>query len=563
MHIGIVGSGPSAIYAIQRLLTSGTPLDITVFEAGQRAGVGTPYDPGTTPLYMLANIASVEVPRVAETLHDYLSRCDDALLKTIGVERSEMTERTFHPRVALGAYYAAQLSSLCDIAAVQGHQVTVLTSCRVTDIAPDGRGVRIISERETSGVTRQWFDKIILATGHTVPVTRRFSPPTFDKPVSRGQSFGVLGSSLSAIDIAMSLAMERGAFENADYHLNAEQSPFTITMMSRAGRLPEADFYCPLPAMPLPGFGEEDVQAIVERSEKGQILDAVFMQFARLLAAEDPSYAARINLARLTADTFAQAYFAPRDTQHPLQWASTNLAETLQNAAGKLTVPWRYTILRCHEAFSTCLKALDHDELERFDRGLKKVFIDNYAAVPPRSIERLLALHRAGVFDIVKLGKDYRLDVDDSDGRVTITTGSSAIMVDAMFDGRGQAGADDDDFPFPTLRFLLKSNQDLRADARESSAIQVDDEYRLAGGLNPLRNIWCLSLPFLLDRQPFIQGLTSAAKLGHAAADDILADGNACSAEPDISLGDLAAVVHGSAPVFVNGNLVILTQKSA
>lgn len=41
--------------------------------------------------------------------------------------------------------------------------------------------------------------------------------------------------------------------------------------------------------------------------------------------------------------------------------------------------------------------------------GLARVFIDNYAAIPPESIRRLLALHRAGILRILTLGEDYEL----------------------------------------------------------------------------------------------------------------------------------------------------------
>jgi predicted NAD/FAD-binding protein len=42
MNIGIVGSGPSAVYAIMRHLASEKPQQITVFEAGDCAGVERP-----------------------------------------------------------------------------------------------------------------------------------------------------------------------------------------------------------------------------------------------------------------------------------------------------------------------------------------------------------------------------------------------------------------------------------------------------------------------------------------------------------------------------------------
>ncbi|MDR8295719.1 FAD-NAD(P)-binding protein, partial [Acinetobacter baumannii] len=73
------------------------------------------------------------------------------------------------------------------------------------------------------------------------------------------------------------------------------------------------------------------------------------------------------------------------------------------------TVPWRYAILRLHEAIETVVPQFNDADSRRFRQGLARVFIDNYAAIPPESIRRLLALHRAGILRILTLGEDYEL----------------------------------------------------------------------------------------------------------------------------------------------------------
>lgn len=561
MNIGIAGSGPSAIYAIKHLISSEKPLHITVYEAGELAGVGTPYDPCKTPVALLANIASIELPPVIETLHEFLARCDSKLLAQIGVDLVESTDRTFHPRVALGAYYAAQLEALSELAGARGHVLTITTRCPVVDICPETIGVLVKVRQQGRQPESRLFDKVILATGHTVPRTdsRNLTNLIYDD--GEGSTFGILGSSLSAIDIVVSLAMARGRFDEHGYEFDAGQTPFKITMMSRGGRLPEADFYCPLPAVPLSGFSQHDVEAYAAKAPAGAVLDLVFARFAERLTAEDPCYAAHINLSNLTADTFDAAYFRDRDACEPLAWARRNLAEAKRNATAKITVPWRYTILRCHEAFAACLPFLTHTEMQRFNRGLKKVFVDNYAAVPPQSIDRLLALHDAGVFNVIKLGDEYSINVDDT-SRGTVSSSNKQQIFDKVYDARGQAAFDADDLPFPTLRFLLTSNHRYELDDTSKASVTVDRVYQITSGLNPLDNIWCLSLPFLLSREPFIQGLTSAAKLGEAAAAGILGKSRDAAAEQPIGLQDLVDRVHETDPVILNGNIVVLAPKT-
>jgi uncharacterized NAD(P)/FAD-binding protein YdhS len=169
MNVAIAGSGPSAIYALKQLLASTVPIHITIFEAGPVAGVGTPYDPRRTPVSLLANIASIELPPVVETLHAFLSRSEEPLLRAIGVDRRQLDERSFYSRVALGAYFAAQLALLQDRAKRFGHQVTILTHHRVLDIEPRDDHVSVVFQRDGAGAQTSDFNKVILATGHLIP----------------------------------------------------------------------------------------------------------------------------------------------------------------------------------------------------------------------------------------------------------------------------------------------------------------------------------------------------------------------------------------------------------
>lgn len=561
--IAIVGSGPSAVYALQALLACRRPLAITVFESGDIAGVGTPYDPRQNSIAMLANIASIEIPPVCLPLIDYLSGCDDHALDAIGVTRDALGERAFFPRVALGAYFRDQLQALVSSAGERGHVVDVLTRHRVVDVIPTPGGIEIRFVAGGSHPRTLIADKLILATGHVVPGHR--SVPTIESvAASKGDArdIGILGSSLSAIDVAVSVASARGRFDEGGYTRHPGSPPFTLTMMSRGGRLPEADFYCPLPAQPAEGFTESDVADLAARTPEGQVLDAVFERFTAILSEADPDYANRTGLADLTADSFPSAYFAERDGHAPFDWARLNLEEVERNHANGHVVPWRYGILRSHEPFAACVEALTAAELDRFNAGMKRVFADNYAAVPPLSIRRLLALHEASVLDVVKLDDGYAIEIDGVTGGAHIESGSSAFTFDAIVEARGLASAGEDEFPFPTLRLVLKANRDLDEDREGGGAVTVDADYRLTQGANPLRDIFCLSLPFLLDRKPFIQGLTSAADMGAAAAAAIIADVEGPDRSEGGQIGELIGMISATQPVMLPNRAMMLVPKA-
>ncbi|MBZ4317550.1 hypothetical protein LAM21_24350, partial [Mycobacterium tuberculosis] len=72
----------------------------------------------------------------------------------------------------------------------------------------------------------------------------------------------------------------------------------------------------------------------------------------------------------------------------------------------------------------------------RSRQGLARVFIDNYAAIPPESIRRLLALHRAGFLRILTLGEDYELQREPD--RTLIVHHRQRCEFDVFIDARGQ-----------------------------------------------------------------------------------------------------------------------------
>jgi uncharacterized NAD(P)/FAD-binding protein YdhS len=121
------------------------------------------------------------------------------------------------------------------------------------------------------------------------------------------------------------------------------------------------------------------------------------------LSDADPGYAAALNLDACDADSFAERHFSARMAADPFAHARANLAEARASHAQRKASPWRHAILRLHEAFATIVPMLADADLARFSRGLKRVFVDNYAAVPHLSVARLLALHEAGVLAVQRV----------------------------------------------------------------------------------------------------------------------------------------------------------------
>lgn len=514
--IAIIGAGPTGIYTFFSLLNQKTPLSVVIYEQAAEAGVGMPYSDEDNSRMMLANIASIEIPPIFQTYLDWLREQDEAHLARYGVEKSALHDRQFLPRILLGEYYRDRFLTLVKRAKAQGFDVRVHESCQVTDIEATPDGVRLWTEGTP---VAENFDLAVLATGHVWPEEASTPRSFFPSPWSGLMEakippcrVGIMGTSLSGLDAAMAVVIQHGRFQEADdghiqFNLDEGSEALNIVLMSRSGILPEADFYCPLPYEPLTIVTGQAIASAIEKGSEG-LLDRVFQMMVQELERADPQWCQAIKLTTLDADSLRDAWFADRLQHGPFNWAISNLNEVERNKHDKRTVPWRYTVLRLHEAVQDIVPHLNEQDRERFNRGLARIFIDNYAAIPSQSIRRLLALREAGIISILTLGDDYEMEVQ-ADKKVIVAQGQRETF-DLFIDARGQQALKTKDLPFPTLRKQLQAAGDDIPDVGDDYTLLQPDELRgrIAFG----------ALPWLMHDRPFIQGLVVCAEMGEAIA---------------------------------------------
>lgn len=254
--IAIIGAGPTGIYTLFSLLKQGEPLDVSIYEQAEEAGVGMPYNDEENSRMMLANIASIEIPPVQSTYLDWLKAQSPSRLARYGVEYETLHDRQFLPRILLGEYFRDQFLALVVKARELGFNVQVNESCRVSDLQATKEGVRLWVEEQP---VAEVFDLAVLATGHVWPDEEESTRTWFPSPWSGLMEatippcrVGIMGTSLSGIDAAMAVAVQHGQFIGSDdeaptFRLNETSQALHIVLMSRSGILPEADFYCLFP----------------------------------------------------------------------------------------------------------------------------------------------------------------------------------------------------------------------------------------------------------------------------------------------------------------------------
>ena len=518
-RIGIIGSGATAIYTLKYLLRSKAPLDITIFESGPEVGKGMPYRSDMNADYMLCNAFSKEIPVITRSLINWLEDLPKRELNEWELSAHELSARAFYPRVLIGEFLADEFNALCKQGQTAGHNVKVEAAERVVDIVPTEEGpVTLETKRK---VTSNEYDHVIIATGHAWPEHPKLKQADLVSPwpytnitALEPGNIGILGSSLSAIDIVIALGSSHGTFgeqnESVTWKANPAATNLKITMVSKEGIMPEGDFYYPYPYQPLKLFSAEAVEAEITKGHEG-LLQRLFELLCDELDHSDPDYLDTLGKDARSVDGFHEAYFRRRQKLGGLTAVKLDFANTRRSLRDRKTISYRYVLLRAHENFDCALRSLNADDYALFKKTLLPVFADSYAAVPHLSLARVIAMFDANVLELKSTGEnaDFR---NAENGGVVVKTEGELMQFNVLIDARGQATAPLGELPFPTLvNKLVPVEQHLEA------------PFRLELASPNASSVYCLALPQILERYPFSQGLANSAENGKIVATDLLA----------------------------------------
>ncbi|RYG57675.1 MAG: hypothetical protein EON56_01915 [Alphaproteobacteria bacterium] len=230
------------------------------------------------------------------------------------------------------------------------------------------------------------------------------------------------------------------------------------------------------------------------------------------MAADDPDFLQRLALPPFTPEGFAKAYFAMRRTRQGFDAIAQNLKDSTEDYRQRRVVMWRYTMMRAHEVFATIVPYLDDQDLARFQDHLAPAFADAYGCVPHLSILRLLALHRAGCLDIVALENDGTIRYGA--GRFTLEVGGETQTFETLIDARGQSPASISELGFSHLDSALARGEVLKRVNGEGE----DNQFRLRLAKRSDADIFCISIPVMMERYPFAQGLVACSEAAEVVA---------------------------------------------
>ena len=252
-------------------------------------------------------------------------------------------------------------------------------------------------------------DAVLLATGHWFEhseTSNYFSSPwpasQLLSSIPQGETVGVLGSSLSAIEVALTLTSDGHFVRQPAGELSyvPSDSPRRLVLYSRNGLLPRVR-------------GKTGA-----RQNRYLTCDRI-----RQLIAETPYQLTLSAIFKLLDQELSAAYGREINWQtvlNPLEDASQRLKQDIDDALvgdgpdGELI--WLTSLVQIFPVVRDLYLHLRLDERARFDRDFTTLFFMHAATQPIINAQKLLALLRAGIVSIVKLGKNYHFEQTPQSG---------------------------------------------------------------------------------------------------------------------------------------------------
>lgn len=467
MRIAILGGGPSGMFIYKRLVESGkTDFTIDIFEQKAQLGAGMPYSSAGANAEHVTNVSDNEIPKIVTSIEEWLQTAPSQLLRDFQIDPNHFNEYKVLPRLLFGKYLEGQFELLEQQAKEKGIETTVHFNSAVTDIIdfPESNETAI----EISGKSKLKFDKVIVCTGHSWP--QKFEgiiPGYFDSPYPPSKlakkfnnTVAIKGASLTAIDAIRTLARHNGAFEKqADgklkFTISNESPDFKIIMHSRSGLLPAVRFHLDDPHLKNNSLlTEAEINQHIKANNGFLSLDFVFEKdFKAPLREKDEAFYNRIK--DLNIEAFVDEMMALREKLDPFQLFKAEYLQAEKSIKRHESVYWKEMLAILSFAMNYPAKHLSAEDMQRLHKVLLPLISIVIAFVPQSSCLELLALHEAGILDIIAVGPDGEAEPQKKGGIIYNYTNESgesqSVFFKTFIDCVGQPHLSYEELPFKSL----------------------------------------------------------------------------------------------------------------
>lgn len=308
-----------------------------------------------------------------------------------------------YPRAIMGEYLNTRFFQAVTLARQMGMTLELHGGTAVVDLEQNSGRFRLTCQTPDTGETSVIeAAQVLIATGHWQ--TQNHDPFFFPSPwpaqmlgqgIPMGARVGIIGTSLSAIETLLTLTSEDRFTRSGKGTLTylPPKKTRTFCLLSRKGLLPKVrgrtgayrnQFFCP-----------EILEKILADNTSPQPWKPVF---DRLDAELHHAYGRPFNWDDITD---------PSETPETLLAQSIRDALHGDNPQGD--VLWQTVLSKGIEAVKEIYLRLTSGQRKRFEQQYGSAFFTHAATQPILNAEKLLALIRAGIVEIIRLGDSYRL----------------------------------------------------------------------------------------------------------------------------------------------------------
>jgi hypothetical protein len=467
-RIAILGGGPSGLFLFKRLVdTRRTDIAITILERKKKLGPGMPYSAEGANDEHITNVSGNEIPLLVTPLADWIKTVSKDTLDKFHIDPDRFNEYKVLPRLLFGQYLSAQFDLLQKQAREHGIVYDVHYNSEVTDIIDLPQKEIVVVE--VGGQKQLEFDHVVVCTGHNWPHRHEDQVPHyFDSPyppvklaLQLNHPVAIKGSSLTAVDAIRTLTRYNGAFDRDKngqlyYTLFDHSANFKLVLHTRNGMLPAVRFHLEDSHLSNDSLLSKEEIADHIRANNGFLsLDYIFEKdFKAPIKDKEPEFYERIK--SMCLEEFVAHMMDLREKLNPFQLLKAEYAEAEKSIKRRESIYWKEMLGVLSFALNYPAKHLSAEDMQRLQKTLTPLISIVIAYIPQSSSEELLALHQAGVLDLISVGDDSRVEPSTEKGAIyhyTDETGQTqAVHFHTYVDCVGQPNFAFEDFPFKSLR---------------------------------------------------------------------------------------------------------------